>query len=221
MKNRRFLVVGLGILGCAIAESLSKAGAEVIVVDNSDSLVEQLRDKVSVAVIGDATDRKVLEQVGADQVDGAIVCIGEHFEAAILATAHLLDLGVKHVAVRANSSVAESILRRMGAHSIFFVEQAMGEIIAHQFLNRSVEREMDLGGGYRVIQIKAPSFIHNKTLDELALPRQFNIQVIAIRDASGDGAVLRPTADARIQERQTLLLSGHHRDLERFLSKIE
>ncbi len=217
MDRKRFLVVGLGVLGTSVATRLAEEGAEVIVVDQSHEQVEAVRDKVAVAAIGDATDRKMLEQLGARSVDAAVVCVGENFQCAVLATVHLLELQVKHVAVRANSDLAASIMRRLGAHEVFFVEHAMGRMIAHRLANTQVMHEMDLGEGYRIVQIHAPQSMWRKSLNELSLPAKHNIQVIAVRAAKDRGAMRRPAADTIIEDQDLILISGHEDDISAFL----
>ena len=91
MKREKFLVIGMGFFGQSVAKALSEDGGEVVVIDESAILVDQVKDDVALAVEGDATDVKVLAQLGAANMDAAIVCIGEQFESAVLATANLLD----------------------------------------------------------------------------------------------------------------------------------
>lgn len=218
--KKRFLVVGLGVLGNSVATTLAKEGAEVIVVDQSPELIEEIRERVDVAVVGDATDRKMLEQLGAAHVDAALVCIGENFEAAILATVHLLEMKVRHVAARANSELAKSILKKLGAHEVFYVEHAMGKVIAHKLFHAGVMHEMDLGEGYRVIQLLAPKGMVGHSLHELALPKRFGVQIVALRcpsAAAQNGGMKPPTAQTTVQEGDILLISGNEPDLERFL----
>src|SRR5690606_17941187 len=145
MPRKIFLVVGLGVLGKSVAENLAREGAEVIAVDADPDLVDEIKDSVEVAVELHATDPMALAQLDLRNLDAAVVCIGERFEAAVLATANLLDLGVKHVKSRANNPLSESILQRLGAHDVFFVESAMGRIIAHRMVQPAVTTEMELG----------------------------------------------------------------------------
>jgi len=215
MKRHKFLVIGLGVLGRAVALTLTDEGAEVIALDKSPILVDQIKDNVAVAVEGDAADPKVLEQLGAKDVDAAVVCVGEEFESAVLATANLLDLGVKHVATRANSKQAETILSRLGTHEVFRVERQIGKLVAHKLMTPTVLHEMDLGGGYRIVNWKAPTKMVGKMLSELALPKHFRVQVVAIRNEKAEATLQTPTADTVIRNEDLLLLTGYEQDLTR------
>jgi trk system potassium uptake protein TrkA len=104
MATRRFAVIGLGRFGSTLAQGLAASGQEVIAIDSGQELIEGLQDVVDQAVRLDATDEKALRAQGVDKVDVAVVCIGENFEANLLATALLLDMGVPEVVARARSS---------------------------------------------------------------------------------------------------------------------
>lgn len=219
MKRKRFLVVGLGILGESVARTLSKDGAEVIAIDSSPKLVDQIKDAVEVAAQCDVTDRTALEQLGIKEVDGAVVCIGENFESAVLATANLLDIGVKHVSARANSRLGASILGRLGVQDVFFVESAMGKVIAHRLNQPDISHEMEIGGGYRIVQWEVPQKMAGKNLYELALNKHYHVQVIAIRNEKDQRTMKTPTAETVIQKNDLLVLAGHEERLRKFYAK--
>ena len=61
--SQRYLVIGLGRFGAALAESLSEQGAEVIAVDNRMQEVEAVKRKVAFALELDATDPLALQSV--------------------------------------------------------------------------------------------------------------------------------------------------------------
>lgn len=130
--KKRYLVLGMGLLGQELARRLAQQGHEVVGMDRDVKIVEAMKDSIAVCSQGDVTDIQALEEMGAKDVDVAIVCVGEHLEANILATAHLLQLGCKYVAARANSPTLEMILKRIGAHEVFVVEQAVGRLLAER-----------------------------------------------------------------------------------------
>jgi trk system potassium uptake protein TrkA len=125
---------------------------------------------------------------------------------------------VKRVAVRAISEMAASILKRLGAHDIFFVESEMGIEIAHKLYRPSIVQEMQLGGGYRIIQWDPPKSFHGKTLAELSLPRIFNVQVVAIKSVDEESAIQIPSAATVIQPGVRLMVCGHGNDLRRLVT---
>lgn len=66
----RVIVCGAGQVGISIARQLALEGMDVIVVDQSAQLAQQLGDSLDVqTVIGHASDPHVLQQAGADRAD--------------------------------------------------------------------------------------------------------------------------------------------------------
>lgn len=135
-KNKRYLVIGMGILGQAVARRLFAGGIEVVALDVSEAAVRDIKPNVNLAVVGNSTDPVVLEQLNLSQVDGAIICIGEHFDAALLTAVHLLDQKVPFVSCRAANETSASILRRVGVHDVYFVEQIIGEVLSKKILEQ-------------------------------------------------------------------------------------
>ncbi|HPJ48834.1 MAG TPA: NAD-binding protein, partial [Synergistales bacterium] len=91
-KHRVVLVVGLGRFGQALCKSLVEQGNQVIAVDRSRQLVEEMADIVDISVQADATDAEALQKIGAKEADIAVVAIGGNVEASILTTTILKDL---------------------------------------------------------------------------------------------------------------------------------
>ena len=94
MKKSRFAVFGTGRYGTQIALSLARRGAEVFTFDSKPERAENLKDEVSLAVALDATDKKALLGQNVQDIDAAVVAIGENFEATVLTTLNLLDLEI-------------------------------------------------------------------------------------------------------------------------------
>ena len=92
---QKFAVIGLGAFGYSLATSLASKGAEVMAIDNSERLVQEISDSVSAAVAFDCTDQKLLEAHGLGNMDLAIVAIGEDFGSNVIVTRILKDMGLR------------------------------------------------------------------------------------------------------------------------------
>ena len=104
MAQSRFAVFGAGRYGTQIALSLARRGAEVFTFDADADRSELLKEDVSLAVTLDCTDKKALMAQHVQDLDAAVVAIGENFEATVLTTLNLLDLGLPRVIVRATDA---------------------------------------------------------------------------------------------------------------------
>jgi len=115
---KRFAVVGLGLFGTQLARTLAAAGADVVAVDDDLHRVEALRDVVGRAIRLDARDPEALEAHDIHRADVAIVCMGQDFEGAELATLALRELGTKHVITRGTTRERIQILEALGPDKV-------------------------------------------------------------------------------------------------------
>ena len=95
MKKQTFAVIGLGRFGSAMATTLAELGHEVIGIDGSQEIVERLADRLHAAVALDATDERALKASGIQEVDCAVISIGENIEASLLVVMLVKDLGIR------------------------------------------------------------------------------------------------------------------------------
>ena len=220
----RFAVIGLGRFGSRLAGNLAAAGAEVIAIDRSRPIVEDLRDKVTLAIALDATDEQALKIQGVDQVDCAVVGIGQDFEANALATALLKSLGVERVVSRAGNQMQAEILTRIGADGVVRPEDESAERWTHRLLAPTTIDHIELGDGYALVQRTPPAAWIGKALSELDLRKEFRITVVAIRraaavsngkEARAERTVETPMPGSRLDASDILVIAGFDRDLEK------
>ena len=213
----RFAVIGMGRFGRRLAMMLSEAGAEVIAIDRRRDLVEQVRDHVSLAVSLDSTNEEALRAQGIDQVDVAVVGIGADFEAAALTTVILKQLGIARVISRATNEIRGQVLSRIGADDIVNPEQESAERWANRLLAPSVIERIELAEGFSLAQLPVPQSFHGKTLEQLAIRRRYQVNVVAIRrklqepDEEGRPrhfVITVPNADSIIQDGDVLVVIG-------------
>ena len=60
-KMKQFAIIGLGNFGYYLATRLYDKGHEVLAIDKDTNRVQEIKDKVSQAVVADATDRNAIE----------------------------------------------------------------------------------------------------------------------------------------------------------------
>jgi len=216
---KRFMVIGLGRFGRRLAQALTEAGHEVIAIDNREELVEHVRDAVALAVCLDATDPEALKAQGADDLDAAVVCIGEDFESNALATATLKSLGVPLVISRASTETQRRILAAIGADQVVLPEEEVADRLAAHLANPNVLEHLELAEGHSLIQIRAPAEWQGRTLGEIDLRRKYEVNLVAIkrkvvsRSTEGEETVEQqvvdlPLAHTVIREGDVLVLVG-------------
>lgn len=178
----RFAVIGLGIFGSTLAKSLSKAGAEVIAIDIDKKKVEDVMDYVVSAVTLDARDPSALKSQGVDNVDVAIVSIGESgFEANELVTVAIKELGVKKIISKAANPVQRKILSAIGADEVICPEDESALRLSQKLLYPNIEDWLDISEDQTLIQIKAPHHFVGRDLRDIELRKKYSATIIGIK----------------------------------------
>jgi trk system potassium uptake protein TrkA len=182
---KKVAVFGLGQFGASVAVSLCRDGVEVLAVDRSLRLVEQIQDEVSVAVAFDATDRENLLAYDVGSMDAAIVAIGTDFEAAVLVTVLCKELGVPYVVVKVNSPLRRRVLQSVGADLTVMPEEEMGHRLAEHLAHESVVDFVELPKGYSLRRLPVPKAWADSTLADLSLLKRERLNLIQVVRAAG------------------------------------
>lgn len=132
----RYLVIGLGRFGTALALRLAEQGVEVIAVDSELEYVDAVKDRIGHALQLDSTDPAALQAVDARSCTVAIVAMGEGFEAAVLTVAALKECGVPRVLARARNPRHARILKAVGADETIEVESEVGRRLAESLAKK-------------------------------------------------------------------------------------
>mgnify|MGYP002624389224 FL=1 len=195
MAMQRFAVIGLGRFGARLASNLATAGEEVIGIDRDRRIIEEMRDRVTLAVAMDATDEKALTMHGIEQVDVAVISIGENFEAAALATVLLKQLGVKRVISRAVTPTGGRILSRIGADDVVNPEDEAADRWANRLISPQFQSHFEVAPGHSIVEMKTPRAWVGKTLIDLQLRAKQQVHVVAVkRPAKSDSPAPLPAA---------------------------
>jgi trk system potassium uptake protein len=226
MQKKKVLVIGLGRFGSSIVESLWRAaGIETIAVDESAEAVDAVKDKADAAYVGNATDPKVLEGVGAAECDVAVVTFGEDFEATVLCVAELKRLAVREVVARAASKRQVGVLRAVGATRVYQLEHEMGRRVSVDLVTPIAADLLEFAHQHQIHPWVARGPLVGSTLAEAELRKRFGITVLGYRrpGAAAEGGmrgfeVAGP--QYRISEADVLLLVGETGAMQRFVTEM-
>lgn len=223
----RIAVIGLGDFGKAIAITLSHKGAEVMAIDDNQTIIDKISDEVAYAVCLDATDKKALLAQDIKDFDAVVIAIGNNFEERLICAANLLDLGVKKIICRSFGESQRIILQKMGITDFLSPEHEVGTIVAERLMNPNIVSFLQLPDNYRIVEILAPKYICGKSLGELNMRDFYKISVITIRrnyEETVNHKLINiqhivgvPDSKTIIQSEDTLVVFGKYRDIEQFI----
>jgi len=223
---RKVAVLGAGRFGWSLAQNLTRLGADVLVLDADENRVNAADEVVAQAVCVDVTNEMALRKLDLDDVDVAVVCLGDNVEGSLLATTILQRLGVKEIWVRAVNEVQGQILRALRVDRIVSIEDEMGRQIAHSLVNPGMHAFMSLTPEHSVVEIRAKQPFVGKTLRELDFRNRYGVNIVAIKstrietESDGTQKVVNlindlPYADDVVQKDDVLILIGSAENLAR------
>lgn len=213
MARAEILIVGLGRFGAACASSLMELGQDVIGVDSDPRLVQRHAQLVTEAIEVDATDIDAMRLIGAEDVQTAVVAIGNDIEASILAASVLLELEVPRVWAKAVSDRHGQILERLGVHRVVFPERDMGDRVAHGLVGLALDFVL-IGADFAMAETTAPKEALGRTLAEVGLRSKYDVTVVCTKQPGGTFSLTNP--ETVLDADDILLVMGEKENVERF-----
>lgn len=203
---KQYLVIGLGRFGESISKTFYEAGEIVLGMDISEELVQDKIDRniLKNAVIGDASDEKILKDIGAENFDVAFVCTAG-IEASVMITLNLKEIGIKTIIAKAVNKKHGKILTKVGATEIVYPEEHMGKRIAELTMDTGVVECLKFTDDFVLVEIKAPNIFWDSSLIELDIRNKYNVNIVAIKKNNGK-FLPNPMANTIIEEGDILVV---------------
>lgn len=178
---KQYIIIGAGRFGRSVAESLLENGAEVMVIDQNEEVIQQISEYMENVAIVDVCDENSLRSIGLGNFDVAIVAIGSDLRASIMATLISKELGVPYVISKAQDSLQAKTLTKIGADKVVFPEKDMGNRLGKALLFENVVDYMPLDEKHSIFEITAPKEWNGKNLIELNVREKYDLNVIAVK----------------------------------------
>ena len=195
MGKNYFAVFGLGAFGTYLALELERCGNHVTVVDLDRDLVNDIRDKVSEAVVGDISNEEVIREMNVRK-----------FTAVLLALTLLKQEGVRKVYAKASSAIQQRILYRLGADAIIQPEHDAAERLSRRLTLDNISEFVEFKGS-AIAEVSVPSSLVGKSLRQLDLRNRYNINVLLLQKSGGGPEnILNP--DTELEEGDMLTVFG-------------
>lgn len=224
--KQNFVVIGLGEFGSRICEVLVEGGASVIAIDHDAYAVERIKKIVPAAMLVETTDEEALLKAPLDDVEIAIVAIGDNIEASVLTTTLLKQRDIPYVLARAVSPLHATVLRRVGANEILNIEISAATRLARRLISPDVLDSINVTNEISIREIILPKFFEGKNIASLSLKEKFNINLISLVrveleiDAVGNPikkeVMYYPENDFELQSGDKLFLIGNNANLNEF-----
>ena len=201
----QFAVIGLGSFGATVALELTRLRHDVIGIDTIKRNVENISDQITHAVIADATDEHVLDELNIQNCDAVVVAIGEDIEASILCVLNLKNLGVDKILVKAKTKAHHTILSHLNVSKIIHPEEDMGVRVAQALNYPMVSRYMALDDDRYIVKVPVQAKLNHVNLSGI-LKQEPNIKLLLLKR---DQQILYETdVNFTLQAGDVLILEG-------------
>lgn len=177
----KYLVIGLGNLGRAIAVNLTRIGNEVIGVDIDLRKIEAIKHSISGAISLDTTDKEALNTLPLNEMDAIFVTFGKDFGTSIQTVALLKNLEVDKLIVRGISPIHEAVIRSIGVSQIITPEDDFASIFASKtLLGELFDQWYRVTDTYHLYKIKTPAPLGGQTLKVINFQENFGVRLVGI-----------------------------------------
>ncbi len=215
--GKQCAVIGLGRFGSAVALGLAEAGNEVTAVDISEERVQQVADAVTYAAVADATKNGVLNSLGLDSIDVAVIGISGNMEDSILATILAKEAGAAYIVAKATSDIHATILQKVGADQIVFPERDSGKLLAKSISAGYFSKFFSLSDSFSVVEVTLPKEWEGKNLTEVNPRKNLGVNVIGVIEKGKARTMLDPLEP--MQPGWVLVVIGENQALEKLTER--
>ncbi|HOH98499.1 MAG TPA: TrkA family potassium uptake protein [Candidatus Cloacimonadota bacterium] len=224
----RYAVIGLGRFGMTVANILAENGMEVIAIDKSQDIVDDVSSRATTAICMDSTDEPALRSLNLNEADAVIIGIGSNIQESILTAAILKKIGVGIIYAKVENQLHGRIMELIGVQHIMLPEEIVGNQLAKTLISRNVREYINLSSGHIVVEMLAPREFVGKALQDLALPSQRGVHVIAIKynylSVTEDGRNIvekrmndMPGANDMVNEGDVMILMGPKGNIDKLI----
>lgn len=233
----KFVIIGLGQFGRALALYLTDSGYEVTVLERQESAIDEIKNSVADARVGDATDVRVLKSLDIMGDDThVIVAVGENFmERSILITAQLKEMGVKNIYARAVNDLQARVLKYIGVTDLFRVEDVAARQLTDRFINDGLMRLRKIDATHSLAEVKLPEEWVGKTLMAVDMRKKYKINLLTIRRGHAEAeevtddvlnepeqpVIDMPEPSLEFKADDVLVIFGKDENLQDFVKKFD
>ena len=213
-------VIGINSFGYHMARTLADLGSEVLAIDRDDGVIDEIKAYVTKAVVADISDKRVIRDLNLPEMDAVVLSLGNDFEAAVLATLHLKDLGAKEIVAKVVSEDHARILQIIGVNRIVFPERDMAIRLASTLHGSNIADYVPLTSDFSIMEMHPTKDMIGKTPIDLEFRKKFHCQIMVIKSSKPDEGTFIPSPVTIISESHILILLGKNEDLTRLREQM-
>ena len=177
--------------------------------------IEEFREFSDLAFVTKSLHKEVLREMGIQNCDLVVVCIGSNIEASILATMNIINLGVPTVISKATSEVQGEVLEKLGA-KVVYPEYDMAVRTAKKILQKNLRDYISMGKDVEIVEVELTDKMIGKSILDLDLRKRYSLNVIAIHHEKGIELEFLPSY--QLKKGDVVVVIGKEENVSRFIN---
>lgn len=224
----KFIVFGLGHFGASLAHQLVSLGHEVIGVDKNLDYADKYKHSITHTIALDSTNRNAVQQLSLNDLEAAIVAMGEDEGAIIMTAALLKQLNVSRIICRVTSPIQKIVLEAMNITEFAYPESSSAERLALKLDLPGVVDSFQIDPDYRLLEVAIPERYVGSSVAELQLDSKYRLVLVTVIKLTKQKNILGAEKsemkvvglvpnDTVLKKGDILVLFGATNDLESFI----
>ena len=178
--------------------------------------MKEIRQYTEYAFVSEDLNIETLREIGIQNCDVVIVCIGEKVDVSILTTMRVLELGVPNVIAKALSPEQGAVLNKLGA-KVVYPERDTGTRVAKSLVSSTFTDWIELSSEYSLTEAQMPEQWIGRSLSELRVREKYGVNVVGVRQGEEVDVTWDPHEP--LPAEGVLIIIGSNEVLERFEAK--
>ena len=218
MKNH-IIICGFGRNGKQVAMDLDKMDQDYIVIEKDEEAFEEVPEKISHYIVGDATLDHVLIDAGIERAKALITTLPEDADNVfVVLTAREINPTLNIISRAFDSS--DQKLRRAGANNVVMPDKVGGTHMATlvskpdivEFYNLVISSENDISLE-EITYESLPEEFRDHSISDLEIRKRCGANIIGLKTPNGQ-YVLNPSPSEKITEGSKLFVLGLNEQIE-------
>ncbi len=227
----KVVIFGLGNFGMSLALHLADSDNEVVVADRDPDKIDLIKDKVSHAVVMDATNEVAYRALPLKGTDRVVIGIGDNKGSAIMITAVAKKMCDAKIIARSSSSLQDTIFEAMGIDQIVHPEQEYAERLTKTMNLKGSIENFEIDSKYLVSEVEINEDMVGKTLEEVKLLDKYKLNIVTvIREIRGYANLIHlrthkkevvgiPSPQLVLKENDVLVVFGKSNHINKYLKE--
>ena len=214
--KKQIAVIGLGRFGENLCLELMSQDIEVLAIDQHSSPVKNISPMVSQAVIANASDERVIEELKLASFHAVVVTISNDIGTSILMTICLKEAGVKEIWVKSRNKLHSKTLLKVGASKIINPELTEARRTSRQLLSPLIFDFVELSENLAIYELNVLAFLHGQSVAQLKLHN--DIQLLALH--RGEQLLSNPASDMLLERGDIMIIGGQRQALKKLIRRL-